>query len=152
TGEMPTLDPQRRVGSYILLEKLGAGGIGEVWKARDHRLNRVVALKFIPGETPKSARALLHEARAASALNHPNIVTILEIGEYDGMTYIAMEFVEGETLRQRINAESARVEEGLDIAIQIVRGLGAAHQKGIVHADVKPENVMLRVDGYVKLV
>jgi serine/threonine protein kinase len=145
------LAPQQRVGSFILLEKLGAGGIGEVWKARDHRLNRVVALKFILENSGRSSQDLLREARAASALNHPNIVTILEIGESDGGTYIAMEFVEGETLRERMKKLGVSFETALDIAMQMAKGLAAAHEIGIVHRDIKPENVMIRIDGLVKL-
>jgi serine/threonine protein kinase len=145
------LAPQRRLGSFILLEKLGAGGVGEVWKARDHRLNRVVALKFIREDKGTSANELLREARAASALNHPNIVTILEIGESDGGAYIAMEFVEGETLRARLDKIGASPETAMDIAMQMAKGLAAAHLNGIVHRDIKPENVMIRIDGLIKL-
>jgi serine/threonine protein kinase len=146
-----TLAPQQRVGSFILLERLGAGGIGEVWKARDHRLNRVVALKFILPDSRSSPADLLREARSASALNHPNIVTILEIGESDGGTYIAMEFVEGETLRQRMDKLGVSFPTAFDIAVQMAKGLAAAHEAGIVHRDIKPENVMIRIDGLVKL-
>lgn len=145
------LEPQQRVGSFILLERLGAGGIGEVWKARDHRLNRVVALKFILQDSRRTSNDLIREARAASALNHPNIVTILEIGESDGGTYIAMEFVEGETLRQRMTKLGMSYPTALDIAMQMAKGLAAAHEAGIVHRDIKPENVMIRIDGLVKL-
>ncbi len=123
-----------------------------MWKARDHRLNRVVALKFLRAGDHKSAVDLTREARAASALNHPNIVTILEIGESDNGAYIAMEFVEGETLRVRMERSKLPFEAILEIVSQMARGLAAAHQCGIVHRDVKPDNVMLRIDGYVKLV
>jgi TolB-like protein/tRNA A-37 threonylcarbamoyl transferase component Bud32 len=148
------LAPGQAVGSYLLVERLGAGGIGEVWKARDRRLNRVVALKFIATERPGSstARDLLREARAASALNNPNIITIFEVGESDGGTYLAMEFVEGETLRARLQRPPLPLEEAMEIATQVAAGLAAAHKQGIVHRDLKPENIMLRVDGYVKLV
>jgi len=151
TKSASKLAPQQRVGSFILLERLGSGGIGEVWKARDHRLNRVVALKFILDDARRSPNDLLHEARAASALNHPNIVTILEIGDSDGGTYIAMEFVEGETLRARMNKLGLSFQTTLDVASQIAKGLAAAHEIGIVHRDIKPENVMIRIDGLVKL-
>ena len=145
--------PQRRVGSFLLLEKLGAGGIGEVWKARDDRLNRVVALKFIVENVARTGKHdLAREARAASALNHPNIVTILEIGETETGAYIAMEFVEGSTLRSKMAAAKLSFETTLEVITQVVRGLAAAHRHGIVHRDVKPENVMIRIDGYVKLV
>lgn len=148
------LVPEQKLGSYVLLEKLGAGGLGEVWKARDPRLNRIVALKFISavrrGSSP--ARELLREARAASGLNHPNIVTIFEVGESPTGTYLAMEFVEGETLRERLQRAFVPLDEALDIATQIAAGLAAAHRNGIVHRDLKPENIMLRADAYVKLV
>jgi TolB-like protein len=147
------LAPDQKVGGYILLAKLGAGGIGEVWKARDPRLNRVVALKFIAAERPGlyPVRDLLREARAASALNHPNIVTIFEVGGGEESAYLAMEYVEGETLRARLKRPPLPAEEALEIAQQIVAGLAAAHRHGIVHRDLKPENIMLRVDGLVKL-
>lgn len=153
-GRRPTHAPEERVGSFVLVEKLGAGGVGEVWKARDRKLNRVVALKFISSEQRSSSPPgdLLREARAASALNHPNILTIFEIGESEGATYLAMEFVEGETLRARLKRQSVALEEALDIGLQVATGLAAAHRNGIVHRDLKPENIMLRADGYVKLV
>ena len=143
----------QRIGPYTLVERLGAGGIGEVWKARDSRLNRVVAIKFITAARQGSSPAaeLLREARAASALNHPNIITIFDVGESEAGTYLAMEFVEGETLRLRLKRPPVPQEEALDIAGQISDGLAAAHRKGIIHRDLKPENVMLRADGYVKL-
>jgi TolB-like protein len=138
------------VGSYELVERIGAGGMGEVWKARDRLLDRLVALKFLSG--PASPRRdLLHEARAASALNHPNIVTIFQIGESGGDTYLAMEFVEGVSLRQHIGVPHD-VGDALGISEQIVEGLASAHQRGIIHRDLKPENIMIRDDGRVKLV
>jgi serine/threonine protein kinase len=149
---MTALAPQQRVGSFILLEKIGSGGLGEVWKARDHRLSRVVALKFILTGELRFPHDLAREARAASALNHPNIITILEIGESDNGAYIAMEFVEGETLRTRMDKARMPFSEVLDVVAQMARGLAAAHRSGIVHRDIKPENVMIRIDGYVKLV
>lgn len=131
---MATTGPasDQRIGAYILLEKLGAGGIGEVWKARDRRLNRIVALKFIATERPGSSppAELLREARAASALNHPNIITVFEVGESEGSTYLAMEFVEGETLRSRLKRPPVPLEEALDIATQIAEGLATAHRAG----------------------
>ena len=148
-----TLAPEQKIGNYLLLKKLGAGGIGEVWKARDRTLNRVVALKFIfterQGSTP--ARDLLKEARAASALNHPNIVTVFEVGETEDWAYLAMEFVEGETLRARMERSAVPLDEALEIAGQALSGLAAAHRAGVLHRDLKPENIMIRGDGYVKL-
>ncbi len=149
---MYPLAPNQKVGSFTLLEKLGAGGIGEVWKARDNRLNRIVALKFILDDAKHPTRDLLREARAASALNHPNIVTILEAGETAGGTYLVMEFVEGETLRSRLDRIGVSYPTALDVVSQMAKGLAAAHENGIVHRDIKPENVMIRIDGYVKLV
>ena len=148
-----SLSPGQRIGPYLLLEKLGAGGIGEVWKARDPRLNRIVALKFLALERSGSSppHDLLREARAASALNHPNIITIFEAGESGERSFVAMEFVEGETLRARLKRPPVPLEEALEIAGQILEGLAAAHRHGIIHRDLKPENIFLRVDGYVKL-
>jgi len=146
------LGPGRKVGAYVLLERLGAGGLGVVWKARDPRLNRVVALKFLTATGNASPRELLREARSASALNHPNIVTIFEVGESESETYLAMEFVEGETLRARLERPPIPFEEAIDLALQVAAGLAAAHSHGIVHRDLKPENIMLRRDGFVKLV
>ncbi len=150
----PALAPNRKVAGYVLLEKLGSGGIGEVWKARDPRLNRIVALKFLHAARPGSApeRDLLAEARAVSALNHPNIVTIFQVSEAEEGCYLAMEFVEGETLRARLRGGTIAPAEAIDIASQVAGALTAAHDHGIIHRDLKPENIMLRVDGYVKLV
>ncbi len=148
----PALAPQTRIGPYLLLQKLGAGGIGEVWKARDTRLNRIVALKFIaPGQGSSPLRDLLREARAVSALNHPNIVTVYEVGDLPSGHYLAMEFVSGETLRARLRRSALPLAEALDLARQMAGGLAAAHKSGIIHRDLKPENIMLRDDGLVKL-
>ncbi len=147
------LTANQTIGSYLLVEKLGAGGIGEVWKARDRRLNRVLALKFISRERQGSSpvRDLLREARAASALNHPNIVTVFEVGETGDVAFLAMEFVDGETLRGRLKRPPLPLDEALEVAAQTLAGLAAAHRQGIVHRDLKPENIMLRVDRLVKL-
>jgi serine/threonine protein kinase len=147
------LSPEQKIGNYILLEKLGTGGIGEVWKARDRRLNRVVALKFLSIERAGStaARDLMREARAASALNHPNIVTVFEVGESEGSAYLAMEYVQGQTLRQRMTQGPLPTDQAMELAGQITAGLAAAHREGITHRDLKPENVMIRADGLVKI-
>src|SRR5580658_8102250 len=144
----------QQIGNYTLLEKLGAGGIGEVWKARDRRLNRVVALKFIFKEREGSStnRDLLREARSASSLNHPNIITIFEVGESDDSTYLAMEYVQGETLRARMSRGALAPAEAAEITRQVAEGLAAAHREGILHRDLKPENIMIRADGIVKIV
>src|SRR5207247_2751982 len=146
-----------RIGAYQLLGPLGHGGMGEVHLALDTRLNRKVAVKLLPAQFTADAgrvRRFAQEARAASSLNHPNIITIHEIGE-DGCThYIVTEYVEGETLRQRlVNApeQQLKLAEALDVAAQIAAALSAAHAAGITHRDIKPENVMVRRDGYVKV-
>src|SRR5262249_17451599 len=140
---------KRRIGPYKLGVKLGAGGMGEVYLARDTRLGRKVALKLLPAEftsDPDRAHRFEQEARAASALNHPNIITIYEIGQVEGVHFIATEFIDGETLRQRMEQAQLSLPEALDVALQIAQALKAAHEAGIAHRDIKPENVMLRRD------
>ncbi|HKP14114.1 MAG TPA: protein kinase, partial [Blastocatellia bacterium] len=139
---------------YRIINKLGAGGMGEVYLAEDTRLHRRVALKFLPTQFTSDAtrvRRFEKEARAASALNHPNILTIHEIGEAEGAHFIATEFVEGMTLRRRLSLAPLPLAEALDIAIQVAAALQAAHAVGVIHRDIKPENLMLRHDGYVKV-
>jgi len=149
-----TIATGTRLGPYEILSPLGAGGMGEVYLAQDPRLNRKLALKLLPDKFTTD-EVLLHrfeqEARAASALNHPNIITIHEIGEAEGRHFIATEFVEGQTLRQRMR-QPLKLTEALETAVQIASALSAAHQSGIIHRDIKPENVMLRPDGLVKVV
>src|SRR5215468_9029959 len=128
--------------------------MGEVFLAQDERLERKIALKTLPAEFVGNKRSLLRferEAKAASALNHPNIITIFEIGEASGKHYIATEYIEGETLRQRMAAGPISIATALDIGIQLAGALNAAHNAGIVHRDIKPENVMVRPDGLVKI-
>ncbi|HYT49609.1 MAG TPA: UvrD-helicase domain-containing protein, partial [Pyrinomonadaceae bacterium] len=142
------------IAHYRVLEKIGAGGMGTVYKAYDKKLQRVVALKLLPPEYVSQQdrrRRFFQEARAASALNHPHILTVYEVGEDEGKPYIAMEYVEGETLRQKIKARALPVGEALEIAIQIAEGLTRAHDVGIIHRDLKPENLMIRSDGYAKI-
>ncbi len=148
----------REFGAYRIESLLGAGGMGEVWLARDSRLDRKVALKLLPARfTQDEARVhrFVREARAASALNHPNILTIHEIGqaapEAGGTHFIATEFVAGETLRQRVARGRLPIPAALDVAMQVSAALSAAHEAGIIHRDIKPENIMLRHDGYVKV-
>jgi serine/threonine protein kinase/tetratricopeptide (TPR) repeat protein len=146
--------PGMRFGRYELLKPLGAGGMGEVFRARDRDLGRDVAVKFLPARFAADADRLSRfafEARTASSLNHPNIVTIHEIGEAEGLPYIVMELVEGETLRTAIRDGRLPTRRVLDIASQIADGLAKAHSAGIVHRDLKPENVMLTPDGFVKI-
>ncbi len=148
----------REFGAYRIESLLGAGGMGEVWLARDSRLDRQVALKLLPARFTQDearVRRFVREARAASALNHPNILTIHEIGqasaEAGGAHFIATEFVEGETLRQHVARGRLPIAAALDVAMQVSAALSAAHEAGIIHRDIKPENIMLRRDGYVKV-
>ena len=143
-----------KFGNYRLLEKLGAGGMGEVFLAEDETLGRNVALKFLPQLFMQDEAQLARferEARAASALNHPNILTVYEIGSANGRAFIATEFVEGHTLREQIARKNLTSQEILKITQQIAEALNAAHAAGIIHRDIKPENVMIRPDGYVKV-
>lgn len=144
----------RMIAHYKVLARLGAGGMGEVYVAEDTRLGRKVALKLLPAVLTADAeqvRLLRREARAASALSHHNIVTVYEVGEADSLHFIAMEFIQGETLRRHLRGARLTLPEALDIAAQVASALAAAHQAGIVHRDIKPENVMRRDDGFVKV-
>src|SRR5438477_550023 len=144
----------QQLGHYQILSRLGAGGMGEVYLAQDTRLGRKVALKILPTRFTQDAERLRRfeqEARAASALNHPNILTIHEIGQVDATHYIVTEFIDGQPLRQRMNSAKLMLSEALDVAVQVASALAAAHEAGIVHRDIKPENIMLRCDGYVKV-
>ncbi len=149
-----TLPSGSRLGPYEVLSPLGAGGMGEVYRARDSRLEREVAIKVLPAEVSSDASRLKRfekEARAASALNHPNIVTIYEIGQTEAVSWIAMEKVDGKTLREALFGGALPVRKLLPIAAQIADGLAKAHEAGIVHRDLKPENVMVTKDGLVKI-
>jgi serine/threonine protein kinase/TolB-like protein len=144
----------RDIGEYHVASMLGAGGMGEVYLAEDATLGRKVALKLLPLQfvaDPGRVRRFTEEARAASALNHPNIITVHHIGEFEGRRYIATEFIDGETLRARIARGPLPPDAALDIALQAARALAAAHDADIVHRDIKPENIMIRRDGYVKV-
>ena len=142
------------IAHYRIIQPIGAGGMGAVYKAYDKNLHRIVALKVLPAEYVSQAdrrRRFFQEARAASALTHPHILTVYEIGEADGTPYISMEFVEGDTLRQRINSGPFQLKDALAIALQITGGLSKAHDAGIIHRDLKPENLMISRDGYAKI-
>lgn len=143
----------QRLGPYKIMSHIGSGGMGEVYLAEDTRLGRKVALKLLPAAFTTDEdrlRRFRQEAQAASALNHPNILTVYEIGQTDSIHFIAMEYVEGQTLRERMSRSRMKLREVLDVAIQGASALAAAHQAGIVHRDIKPENIMVRADGYVK--
>jgi serine/threonine-protein kinase len=149
-----TITAGTQLGSYKILSPLGAGGMGEVYLAEDTRLRRKVALKVLPeslAQDKDRLRRFEQEAFAASALNHPNILTVFEIGQSDDTYFIATEFIEGATLRQHLAAQPMKLSEALDIAIQVASALTAAHAAGIVHRDIKPENIMRRTDGYLKV-
>lgn len=144
----------QEIGHYKIVEKIGSGGMGEVYLAEDGKLERRVAIKLLPEvftEDPDRLRRFQQEARTASALNHPNILTIHEIGETGGANYIATEYIDGETLRSKLNRERLTIGEALEIAVQTASALAAAHEAGIIHRDIKPENIMLRRDKLVKV-
>ena len=150
-----TLLTGQDLGPYHILSKLGSGGMGDVWLATETSLGRKVALKLLPPDLTRDASRVQRfeqEARAASGLNHPNVCTILALGRTaDGQQYIAMEYVEGETMRDRLSTTRPSLLDGLDVAVQVAGALNAAHAAGIVHRDIQPENVMIRRDGFVKV-
>lgn len=148
------LSTGERLGAYQILGPLGAGGMGEVYRARDGRLGRDVAVKVLPrawASHPERLRRFEQEGRAASALAHANILTVHDLGEQDGLPFLVTELLEGETLRQRLSGGALAPSKAIEIAAQIASGLAAAHERGIVHRDLKPENVFLTVDGRVKI-
>src|ERR1700756_2043243 len=143
-----------RLGPYEIISVIGAGGMGEVYRARDSRLSREVAIKLLPASFSSDEQRLYRfgqEARAAAALNHPNILAVYDLGTQDGAPYIVSELLEGETLRDKLRGGPLPLRKAVDYAIQIARGLAAAHDKGIVHRDLKPENLFLTNDGRVKI-
>ena len=149
-----TIAAGTRLGRYEIRSLLGAGGMGEVYLAHDRKLDRTVALKILPAEVAQDQKRMqrfIQEAKAASALNHPNIITIHEVEQIDATHFIATEFIDGETLRQRLARGRMKLSEALDISMQVAAALAAAHAAGIVHRDIKPENIMLRRDGYAKV-
>src|SRR6185369_4324453 len=148
------LEAGTRLGRYEIRSKLGEGGMGEVYLAHDTQLDRPIALKLLPADIARDQQRLhrfLQEARAAAALNHPNIAHIYEIGEAEGGYFIAMEYVEGTTLDKRIGERPLPISEVLDIAIQICDALDEAHGKGVTHRDIKSSNIMITTRGRVKV-
>ena len=143
-----------KLGPYEIQNSLGAGGMGEVYRARDARLGRTVAIKVLPASFSADRDRLqrfIQEARAAAGLNHPNILSIFDIGEDQGAPYIVCELLEGETLREKLRTGPIQVRKAVDYALQTVRALAAAHDKGIIHRDLKPENLFLTSDGHIKI-
>src|SRR5438094_1735264 len=143
-----------KLGRYEIRAKIGTGGMGEVYLAQDAKLDRKVALKILPTDVATHhdrMHRFEQEAKAASALNHPNIITIFEIEQVDSVNFIATEFIDGQTLRERMRSGPMKLGEVLEVAIQSASALSAAHAAGIVHRDIKPENLMLRRDGIVKV-
>ena len=141
-----SLNSGSKLGPYEILAPLGAGGMGEVYRARDSRLDRVVAVKVLPSSFASDAERLRRfeqEARSVAALNHPNILAVHDIGTHDGAPYMVCELLEGETLRDRLHGGVLSPRKAVELAIQIAEGLAAAHEKGIVHRDLKPENIFL---------
>lgn len=148
------LKPDTELSHYRIVSKIGEGGMGEVYLAKDTKLDRRVAIKVLSGDAAGDddrIRRFMLEAKAASALNHPNILTVFEMGTVDGLRYIATEFISGETLRDRLNREPMTFRETLDVGVQAAAALNAAHEAGIIHRDIKPENIMVRDDGLVKV-
>src|ERR1051325_5342960 len=142
-----------KLGRYEIRSKIGEGGMGEVYLAQDTELDRAVAIKLLAESVAADSQRLqrfIQEAKAASALNHPHMLTIHEIGNLDGARFIATEFIDGETLRERMKS-NMKLSEALEFSIQTASALAAAHAAGIIHRDIKPENIMVRRDGYVKV-
>ncbi|MDI1241940.1 MAG: serine/threonine-protein kinase, partial [bacterium] len=157
-SESPSKSSSRsgqRIGHYEVVRKIGSGGMGDVYLAIDGKLGRQVAIKILPDEFTADENRLDRfqlEARSASSLSHPNILTIFEVGEWQGTHYIATEYVEGETLRQRLSRDRLSIAEAMDFGIQLAHGITAAHEASICHRDIKPENIMIRRDGLLKVV
>src|SRR5882762_1677722 len=151
---MEELLPDRTLSHYRIISKIGAGGMGEVYLAQDTKLDRKVAFKILPAEVASNRDRMerfVREAKSAAALNHPNIAHIYEIGEHDGTNFIAMEFVDGVTLREKIHQEHSELRKLLRYLQHVAEGLAKAHAAGVVHRDLKPDNIMITRDGHAKI-
>src|SRR5437764_4849958 len=149
-----SLEAGKKLGPYEILSTLGAGGMGEVYRGLDSRLGREVAIKILTERLtthPQALERFQTETKALAALSHPNILTIYDCGDEDGMSYAVMELLEGQTLRQRMKESTLALQRILEIAIAVADGISAAHTRGIVHRDLKPENIFLTADGRVKI-
>jgi serine/threonine protein kinase len=149
-----TLSPGTRLGPYEVLDAIGSGGMGEVYRARDPRLGRDVAVKVLPADVGADSdrlRRFEQEARSAAALNHPNILSIHDIGSEGSRTYLVSELLEGQTLREATDQTSVPIRKAVEWTVQVAHGLAAAHDKGIVHRDLKPENIFVTTDGRAKI-
>src|SRR5207302_5389999 len=148
-----TLAAGTKLGRYEIRAKIGAGGMGEVYLAQDTKLDRKVAIKFLPESLVADEQArkrLVREAQAAAKLDHPNICAIHEVAEEAGRSFIVMQYVEGETLAERIHRQAETLKESLDVAVQTADALAEAHSRGIIHRDIKPQNIMITARGQVK--
>src|ERR1700730_10968934 len=149
-----TLSAGTRLGPYEILASIGAGGMGEVYRARDRKLDRDVAVKVLPQSVaadPDTLARFEREAKAVAALSHPNILAIHDFGNQDGIAYAVTELLEGETLRGKLDTGPIPQKQAVDYALQIAKGLSAAHEKGVVHRDLKPENLFVTRDGHIKI-
>ena len=146
--------PGSRLGPYEVVARIGAGGMGEVWRARDERLGRDVAIKVLPAELasdPERVKRFEKEARATGTLNHPNILAIHDVGVHEGSPYLVEELLEGQTLREVLRSGPLPARRAVEVAVQVAHGLAAAHGKGIIHRDLKPENLFIAAEGHVKI-
>src|SRR2546422_4245630 len=151
---MAELSPEASLSHYRILQKIGAGGMGEVYLAQDTKLDRRVALKILPSDVASNRDRMerfIREAKSAAALSHPNIAQIFEIGEHDGSHFIAMEFIDGQTLREKIHRERTELRKLLRFLQHAAEGLAKAHSVGIVHRDLKPDNIMITRDGHARI-
>src|ERR1017187_8933817 len=149
-----SLSPGAGLGPYEILAPLGAGGMGEVYRARDKKLDRDVAIKVLPDSVaadPDTLSRFEREAKAVAALSHPNILSIFDFGTHEGISYAVMELLEGETLRGKLDAGAVPQKQAVDYALQMAKGLAAAHERGVVHRDLKPENLFVTRDGHLKI-